>query len=534
MSHLVLPQEIIDCFIDEFRHSVEDLRNMCLVDRLWLRRARYHLIRSLTLTPQDLESIRASYVNVNCKATREYVIEPDSHPSSDGEQSTCTSRAGSAQPIQSFISSIVNSCPSIRGLRLLSFIQAGVRGVSVNRHRLGGVDSSLTRRARQEVASNERLRDLETKARWDAVDLPWGRRGGIHALPFKNLRFLHIQWSVFSWTSPDHDILDGIDPDHWPGYQLAMLIKNNTYTLDHVFIDEYPGFCLEQDHASSQGDALLEVLARNAPSLRTLSLGGLLQPYHIHRRHAASETALLSRNRASYPCGEKVPHVMPSMIDDSTHRKATLPSLQRLFLQGFDSESTILIEGTLTSCDLLSLGGIRYLALSAMPRDYDYLFMFSKMHQSLTHLTLDLDESIRNLILNLCSFPQLESLQLMIYDSYRTWDVLHHFVDSLSKNAFHINGSMPPQHIAKVLHFAFGPGVSPKGAKFYLIGASVDDALKELVSVPAEPMGRSKVQLVTMDLSETVLAEVLPLTFWTGCLKTGKTDDWWCWPSYLH
>ncbi|KAJ3769340.1 hypothetical protein FB446DRAFT_812590 [Lentinula raphanica] len=256
----------------------------------------------------------------------------------------------------------------------------GVRGVSVIRHRLGGVDSSLTRRARQEVASNERLRDLETKARWDAVDLPWGRRGGIHALPVKNLRFLHIQWSIFSWTPPDHDILDGIDPDHWPGYQLAMLIKNNTYTLDHVFIDEYPGFCLEQDHASLQGDALLEVLARNAPSLRTLSLGGLLQPYHIHRRHAASETALLSRNRASYP--------------------------------------------------------------------------------------------------------------------------------------------------QELLHFAFGPSVSPKGAKFYLIGASVDDALKELVSVPVEPMGRSKVQLVTMDLSEAVLAEVLPLTFWTGPHCSG------CWASY--
>ncbi|KAJ3710894.1 hypothetical protein DFJ43DRAFT_1009125 [Lentinula guzmanii] len=55
-----LPQEVIDRFIDELSNSIEDLRNLSLVCRSWLRRARYHLFRSITLGPQDFKEIRGA------------------------------------------------------------------------------------------------------------------------------------------------------------------------------------------------------------------------------------------------------------------------------------------------------------------------------------------------------------------------------------------------------------------------------------------------------------------------------------------
>ncbi|KAJ3742319.1 hypothetical protein DFH05DRAFT_202624 [Lentinula detonsa] len=65
-----LPQELIDRIIDELSNLIEDLRNLSLVCRPWLRRARYHLFRSITLGPRDLKEIREHYAYVKQKASR--------------------------------------------------------------------------------------------------------------------------------------------------------------------------------------------------------------------------------------------------------------------------------------------------------------------------------------------------------------------------------------------------------------------------------------------------------------------------------
>ncbi|KAJ3863140.1 hypothetical protein EV359DRAFT_21196, partial [Lentinula novae-zelandiae] len=46
-----LPQELIDRFIDNFLHSIDDLKNLSLVSKSWLPRARYYIFRFITLAP---------------------------------------------------------------------------------------------------------------------------------------------------------------------------------------------------------------------------------------------------------------------------------------------------------------------------------------------------------------------------------------------------------------------------------------------------------------------------------------------------
>ncbi|KAJ3770118.1 hypothetical protein FB446DRAFT_847231 [Lentinula raphanica] len=533
-----LPQELIDRFIDEFHDSNEDLKALSLVSRSWLHHARYHLFRSLALMPQDFTAMREHYDDVKYKASLPSTKDPDLRLTLQDENFLRSPLAGNPQSTQAFLSSIATTLPYVRGLRLLSFVQVGNKLMPARNYLQGwlgyGGDecSSHSRLAWQSLSYEDFLQ--RRKARWESLDLPWGRGSGLHALPFRNLRFLYIQWSVFSWTPPSEG---SINPDDWPGYQLAMLISSNANTLDQVYVDEYPGFQLVQHCSSPNRDALLDLLAKNAPNLQSLCLGGLREPFYMSfsdNIEPEGSDNFLIRDRALYPAGEKIPHVMRS--DYCLPMNSPSISLQRLYIEGFDPESTTLLEGAILNRGIFSLQNLTHLALSVMPKGYDYMFMFSQVQGSLTHLSLDLKDSDYYLQLRFCFFPKLECLQLMVHDTYQTWENLHDIVESLSDNVYHLDGSRESVvQVVKLLHISFGfngPLVDP----IFLTEASIDELLENLVCTDTElpeSMGRTQVEGITFKLRETLLAETLPRTYRTGRLKSGNTDYWWYQPDYL-
>ncbi|KAJ3712608.1 hypothetical protein C8R42DRAFT_686369 [Lentinula raphanica] len=542
-----LPQEIIDHIIDEFHHSAKELKNLSLVGKSWLPRARYHLFRYLVFTARDLQAIRDDYACVKRKASPEFAIDPRNYLSNTEKRFLHSPLAQNPQTAQSFLSSIADSLSHVRGLRLLSNIQLGaLKRLTAETYfhqwlGYGDRDHASNCLLRRGSSSDEDFRDRQ-KARWDAIDLPWRPGPGIHALPFRNLRYINVQWSVFSWTPPsiEHDIVGPMNPDRWPGYQLATLIKANADSLDDICIYQYPGYRLEQYNPTTNGDALLDLLARHAPKLRSLTLGGFRWPFspHLYASKEDPSSRFLSSSRALYPSGEKVPHVRDWDHDRLSATAADHP-LERLYLQGFDAESTILLEDALLNHGAFSLTSLTHLALSVMPEDYDYMFMFSNVRWSLTHLTLDLDETILDLNLKFHLFPKLEVLQLMIHSIYYTEIYLSSMIRSLSHNDYVRDDSalVPAVQRVQLMHFAFEPGTEYDNMHHYLHIASVDEGLETLVSTPltsSESMGRSQVDMITMDIPEDVLAEALPLTFRTGCLKNGKTDYWWFRPAYLQ
>ncbi|KAJ3712599.1 hypothetical protein C8R42DRAFT_780378 [Lentinula raphanica] len=531
-----LPQELIDRFIDEFHDSIKDLKVLSLVATSWLQRARYHLFRSLTLVPQDLQAIRDSYADVKRRASLKYIMDPDDFLLYHERQFLNSPLAENPQSTQSFLSSITNTLPYVRGLRLLSYVEVGGKEILPREYirdwlGYGGEEYALHCRVRGK--SREDFLENQ-KARWDAVDLPWGHGAGLHALPFRNLRFLEIQWSVFSWTPPsERGLVDPTDTFHWPGYQLAMLINSNSDTLNHVCINEYPGFKLEQFSLSLNGDALLDLIAGNAPNLRSLCLRGLREPFYVHLvldQPESFEEDFLSESRPLYPSGEEIPYIT---LDHNSVN--TNPSLECLFIQGFDSESTILIEDAILNRGVFSVQNLSHLALSVMPKSYDYMFMFSKVHETLTHLTIDLEDSSSNLKLKFYLFPRLECLQLMIHSTYHTWQNLHNMIESLSDNVYRLDGTLPVVQVIRLLHISFGSHAHLP-TRGFLLSASVDEFLTNLICMHSElpeSMGQTQVQKITLDISETILAETLPITFWTGHLKAGKTNYWWNNPEYL-
>ncbi|KAJ3782195.1 hypothetical protein GGU10DRAFT_409071 [Lentinula aff. detonsa] len=517
-----LPQELIDRIIDELSNSIEDLRNLSLVCRPWLHRARYHLFRSFTLGPQDLKEIRENYAYIKHKASRRG-WDPDDRLSFEEEKLLRSPLAENPQPAQLFLSSIPDTLPCVRGLRLLSSIRVGREPISAETYfhqwlGFGGDQYVPVCYVKRELSPNEDFYERQ-KARWDAVDLPWGHRTGIHALPFRNLRYIHIQWSVFSWTPPSlssegDDIPISMSPNQWLGFQLAMLIKSNADTLDH-----------------------------NAPKLRLLSLGGFLRQFnpHLYITQPSGSSPFLSQDAAIYPSDEEVPHVSSDWAfprNDLPLMNPRQSSLESLSIRGFDSESTLLIEDALLNRGVFSTTRIKYLALSAMPEDYNYMFLFSKLYLSLTHLTLDLDKSTLNLKLKFSFFPNLECVQLIIHTTYRARINLRNMVRSLSDNVVRLDGSNSGFKIVRLLHIALGPGVYSGVAEQYLSGSSIDEYLLDLVQHPplglSRSMGWTKLNMVTVDVSETILAEALPMTFATGCLKFGETDEWWRQPIYLR
>ncbi|KAJ3775545.1 hypothetical protein FB446DRAFT_724929 [Lentinula raphanica] len=541
MSHL--PQELIDRFIDEAQDSVNDLKVLSLVGRSWLHRARYHLFPSLVLIPQDLQAIRDHYADLQRRASLLYIIDRDDYLTRNDKDYMRSPLAGNPQSTQSFLSSITNTLPYVRGLRLASYVRIGrqVQPATEYFHRwLGHRGDYPTSHCRDRSSLlNEYFRERQ-KALWDAIDLPWGSGTGIHALPFRNLRSLVIHWSVFSWTPPpEHGQVVGLtNPNHWPAFQLAMLIQANADTLDHVSIRGYPGFRFKQYDSTLIEDILLDLITKSAPNLRSLSLGGLQDPYipQIHASEPEESDDSLSGSRLLYPSGDEVPYAM--LDDNSLPQTFTSPSLECLFIQGFTSESTILIEDAIFNHGVFSVRSPSYLGLSSMPQNYDYMFMFSKVQGNLTHLSLDLNDTTCNLNLKFCSFPKLESLQLLLHSTYLTWSNLHDMIESLSENVYHLDGSLPVVQEVKLLHVSL-EGHSPipsMESRSFLYHASVDELLEKLVCMPSElpeSVGRTRVDKITMDLSENILADMLPITYGTGHLKEGKTNYWWYKPAYL-
>jgi hypothetical protein len=53
----------------------------------------------------------------------------------------------------------------------------------------------------------------------------------------------------------------------------------------------------------------------------------------------------------------------------------------------------LFIEDSLLNGGVLAAGKTKYLGLSIMPCDYSYKTLFSSLKRSITHLTLDLDET---------------------------------------------------------------------------------------------------------------------------------------------
>ncbi|KAJ4465262.1 hypothetical protein C8J55DRAFT_566376 [Lentinula edodes] len=596
-----LPQELIDRFVDDHSESTEDLKNLSLVGRCWLHRARYHLFRLITLAPQDPKEIKEYYaylrrrVSMPARGGRNHY-----HALTSSEQRLLhSSLTQNPQPQKQFLFSLSDTLPYVRGLRLESSIRiGGGRKIPPMEyfHRWLGYGDEYAEESllmRDLVSYDDSFLEKQN-ARWEAVDLPWGHRAGLHELPFRNLRYLHIQWSVFGWISSspvaediDGDLPDSVNPDMWPGYQLGKLLKSSADTLNHVSIDEYPGFQLEQYGTPTHDtDALLDILAENAPNLKSLCLGGLMVPRRMipHPMHDYIDNSdpvpFFSRDRPSYRTGEEVPPVYSDPIynDRTTPRQAIRLSLERLYLRGFDPKSTLLIEDVLLNRGILS-SNTKYLALSAMPEHFDYMFLFSRLRQSITHLTLDLDKSsalvqsffyrvtnlisvliVRTLKLEFTTFPKLKYLQVIMDPTIDAHANLEHIICSLYDSAFPMDDGhrrsswlffrheVQPSssvHISKTssqqfrLHVAFRHGIQS------YIGSSVDYLLKILTvtTVIADTpltkhselpkpsaLRRTRVNLidlVTIDLPEIELEKVFPLTFRTGHLMSGSTDEWW-------
>lgn len=406
-----LPQELIDCIVDELSESSEDLRSLSLVGRAWLLRARYHLFRSITLAPRDPKEIDEYHAYLKKKAFSR--ISPGTQryydPLSPAERKSLDYPPD--QKPQNVLLSLLSNTDTlfhVRGLRLDSSIRiGGGRKVSPADYLQRWLGFGMPNPIETCIIARDLSRDDDfdevQQMRWHSVDLPWGYYEGLHALPFRNLRSLHVQWSVFSWVCP-FDLNDCAlfpPPSQWPGYQFGMLLKASRDTLEHVSIDEYPGFRFEiyaEEDLAETSDVLLDVLARNAPNLRSLCLGGLMLPRPSLLPNSEQYT---TRPPPSYPSGEEVPPILSgqgyddiflSVCSSDSLEPHNFPYLEKFFLRGFSSESTVLIDDSLLNRSRLAGSGVKYLAFSAMPLDYDYKILFSLGH-SLTHLTLDVDES---------------------------------------------------------------------------------------------------------------------------------------------
>ncbi|KAJ3856457.1 hypothetical protein EV368DRAFT_61675 [Lentinula lateritia] len=524
-----LPQELIDRFVDDHSESTEDLKNLSLVGRCWLHRARNHLFRLITLAPQDSKEIREYYAYLRrrvsmpaCGGRNHYQALTSSE-----QRLLHSSLTQNPQPQKQFLSSIKDTLPYVRGLRLESSIRiGGGRKIPPMEyfHRWLGYGNECAGESllmRDLVSYDDDFPEKQNE-RWEAIDLPWGHRAGLHELPFRNLR-------AFGWipSSPvaediDGDLPDSVNPDMWPGYQLGKLLKSSADTLNHVSIDEYPGFQLEQYGTPTHDtDALLDILAENAPNLKSLCLGGLMvprrmspHPMHDHYIDSPHPVPFFSRDRPAYCTGEEVPPVYSDPIynDGTTPRQGIRLSLERLYLRGFDSKSTLLIEDVLLNRGILS-SNTEYLALSAMPEDFDYKFLFSRLRQSITHLTLDLDDSMCNLKLKSTTFPKLRYLQVII-DIDADAD-LEDIICSLYDSAFPIT--------AESLCFPYFP-TNTKSNHPYIPPTGHAEPSK------SSALKRTRVNfidLVTMNLPATELEKVFPLTFQTGHLMSGSTDEWW-------
>ncbi|KAJ3712615.1 hypothetical protein C8R42DRAFT_686384 [Lentinula raphanica] len=472
-----LPQELVDRLVDESFDTIEHLKNLSLVAKPWLHRARYHLFRSITLAPKDRKEIENYYTYLKQQALPSYNRSSRFYnPLSPTDQKFLRSSSSRNSESQtSILSSSPAILPHVRTLRLESSIRTGggrkILAEDYFDRYLGFGDNPDDSYLMRDVSYDAEEFYLKQMDRWYDIDLPWGHLHGIQALPFRNLRSVYIQWSLFSWTLPlvdDYEPLyfdesplstDPMWQDHSPGYQLAMFLKSCADTLDHVFIDEYP----------------------ELSNTKSLCLGGLYTPHtsasfdeatnlvpNHHNIVDPPSEPLTKRNPPIYPSGEEI-HIV---------------SLERLFLRGFDEESSLLIEDALFNSDMISLQKITHLALSAMPATFDYAFLFSKLRHTLTHLTLDIDESTHSLKLRFSYFPSLEHLQFISY-SVLYHSSLNSILSSLSDASQRGSVSEADTYLPNMLRTS-----------------SIQDGVKFAV--------------VTMNMSQGDFARLLPNTFATG------------------
>ncbi|KAJ3712611.1 hypothetical protein C8R42DRAFT_727769 [Lentinula raphanica] len=556
-----LPQELVDRLVDESFDTIEHLKNLSLVAKPWLHRARYHLFRSITLAPKDRKEIENYYTYLKQQALPSYNRSSRFYnPLSPTDQKFLRSSSSRNSESQtSILSSSPAILPHVRTLRLESSIRTGggrkILAEDYFDRYLGFGDNPDDSYLMRDVSYDAEEFYLKQMDRWYDIDLPWGHLHGIQALPFRNLRSVYIQWSLFSWTLPlvdDYEPLyfdesplstDPMWQDHSPGYQLAMFLKSCADTLDHVFIDEYPGFCLAQYTSTHNADALLDLIIQNSPNTKSLCLGGLYTPHtsasfdeatnlvpNHHNIVDPPSEPLTKRNPPIYPSGEEIPYVSSEVFgsiytcrDGHLSQRVISVSLERLFLRGFDEESSLLIEDALFNSDMISLQKITHLALSAMPATFDYAFLFSKLRHTLTHLTLDIDESTHSLKLRFSYFPSLEHLQFISY-SVLYHSSLNSILSSLSDASQRGSG-----RTLKSLHLGFSNALrdSPvPSIENYLQVSEADTYLPNMLRTSSIQDG-VKFAVVTMNMSQGDFARLLPNTFATGCLRVEETDRWW-------
>ncbi|KAJ3770122.1 hypothetical protein FB446DRAFT_790759 [Lentinula raphanica] len=158
-----LPQEFIDRFIDEFHDSNKDLKALSL----------------------DFTAMREHYDDVKYKASLPSTKDPDFRLTLQDENFLRSPLAGNPQSTQAFLSSIANTLPDVRGLRLLSFVQVGNKLMPARNYLqdwlgYGGDEcASHSRLAWQSLSYEDFLQ--RRKARWDSLDLPWGIVSSIYS-----------------------------------------------------------------------------------------------------------------------------------------------------------------------------------------------------------------------------------------------------------------------------------------------------------------------------------------------------------------
>ncbi|KAJ3770123.1 hypothetical protein FB446DRAFT_790760 [Lentinula raphanica] len=160
------PQEIIDRIVDEFHGSFADLKALSLVARPWLHRTRYHLFRSLTLAPRDLQAIRDNYTDAKRRASLKLIVDPDDYLTSGEEQLIRSPLAENPQPTHYFLSSIAHALHHVRGVRLVSHVRLGGRAVPMMEYfhdwlGFGGDEYALHCRVRYISSSDEDFRERQ-------------------------------------------------------------------------------------------------------------------------------------------------------------------------------------------------------------------------------------------------------------------------------------------------------------------------------------------------------------------------------------
>ncbi|KIK54924.1 hypothetical protein GYMLUDRAFT_87855 [Collybiopsis luxurians FD-317 M1] len=165
-----------------------------------------------------------------------------------------------------------------------------------------------------------------------------------------------------------------------------------------------------------------------------------------------------------------------------------------------------------------------------MPCDYSYKTLFSSLKRSITHLTLDLDETVLRANIKFLMFPQPQCLQLIV--NPLLGNVPREIINTLcrSSSGGSSQSSSSSSNKLKRLQFGFDSRFFPEEhpvIEVFRSYPSIDRQLLDLI------IHQSKVALVTIALPAIDLERAFPETMGTGSLKSQGTNEWWCRPNYL-